>query len=146
MAEATITRCSCASVLAEDGSVSPAGWVCLHEEVRLVRTGGFAVSGTSYGPEWIINSDGRATTALIVEPEDGDPVGVHMNEVVTLTPLGDRSDVAAAIGRVTDLVRRAGDLAANEDHYVPLILDAHTTVEVTVRKTTHPCKPGSHPA
>lgn len=136
--------CTCWMADQGNGAVAPARWVSLHRSVCLITTDGRTAIGYSYGPEWCGPAE-IAEVVIEVEPDGGDPVSLPLSQVGTLTPVGDLSDPLQAVQQVARLVASPRDLPVGEDSHVLHIVDAHTTLEITIRKEVHSCLPGRSP-
>lgn len=143
---ASESMCTCWVVTTELGTRVPAGWVTRHPEVRLVCRDGRIVTGWALDPSWCGTDEG-AIPLLEVEVEGSEDVVASKDEIATLTPLGGYDDLLAfreAVDRTLQI--DAAALLANPDlGELTLIVDAHTTLEVSAVVRRHGCSPGSPP-
>jgi hypothetical protein len=130
--------CTCWRFPTLDGQVLPLRFVCLHDEVHVTTRGGEHIKGWSYGAQWIRTPDGPVC-AVEVEPRGGDVVHFLKEAIATVTPIGGYTDHREFLDAVASLVDR---MAPGEpEEYVHLLVGDHETVQVTVKKESHPCAP-----
>ncbi len=137
--------CDCWLIDTDDGTRAKATWLSLHDAVRLRDVAGQVAEGYTYGPDWWWSTDEGWTAMLEVEVEGQPSVIVEMSEVCTLTPLAAITSRPTMLAEVTRLIDAATAMPSGEEHFVQMVLDEHSTLDVTVRRNEHRCKPGPRP-
>ncbi|MDH2413942.1 hypothetical protein [Nocardioides sp. CER19] len=132
--------CSCCEARTDDGTVVKMGWLRLHDSVRVGLRDGSSVAGWTYGLEWR-RSGALESLALTVETTRGWISVVEARDIETISPLSGTTDASVLLQDVQDIVSRADALEESENHDLQLIMDAHTTLEIAIRKRRHPCSP-----
>lgn len=139
---AKLADCTCWMVPDESARVAPLTWVCLHDEVRLVRQDGEAAQGWSIGANWWGPEDAPALL-VDVETRGGSMLAATVDEIATITPVGGITEVEPFLEAVAALVQ-APSLTPDEG-YLTWIVNAHKTVEIEVRHIVHRCSPPTRP-
>lgn len=133
--------CTCWQVTDADGATVPLAFACQHDQIRVVARDGRTATGWSVGASWYTD-DFTVDSVLDVEDEDsGDDVFFVSSEIDTVTPVGQQ----ATIESVADAVSRVATSTGDAEAYVRLIVDAHHSVDVEIRRVTHSCIPGPAP-
>lgn len=142
---ASTPECTCWIFESERGTKVKATWACLHDEVRVASKDGTTAQGWSVGLDWWGPAD-DASIMIQVEPDAPMPVTViDLRDIATVTPVGNMSDPDRLLQWITNAVAAADALPEGKDESQRLILDEHTTLEVTIRRERHRCDPGPKP-
>ncbi|MEP9362728.1 hypothetical protein ABLE68_07165 [Nocardioides sp. CN2-186] len=103
---------------------------------------GESVQGWSYGAEWVRTPDGPVSL-VVVDVLGADLVVLRKEDIETVTPVGGYNDRQAFLEAVSALMdqMRPGE----PEEYVHLLTGDHETIQVTVKRETHPCAPPRQP-
>lgn len=131
--------CTCREARTGRGATVKMGWLRLHDSVRVGLRDGSSVDGWTYGLQWL--QSGPASLALTVEAAGGCVYVIEACDIETISPLRGTTDVSVLLQDVRSIVSQADALEESRSHDLHLIMDAHTTLEIAIRKRRHPCSP-----
>ena len=133
-------NCSCWRLPTEHGEILPLAYVCAHDEVRLALTDGRVVQGFSLGADWWSGPYGPEVW-MEIERSGDESVIVAKTDITSATPVGGYTDRTEFFALVQGMI----DGRVDREDPIRLIVDEHTTIEVTVEAHSLACAPPRHP-
>ena len=134
--------CTCWNIETDNGEPAKMGWLRLHDSVRLVTRDGTSAEGWTHGVDRR-RMGGIEGATIALEMCSGGIITVEARDIATITPAVGTTDADSLLRDVAAAVRGVGAMPESEAQVFVLILDGHTTLDVSLRKRRHPCSP--HP-
>lgn len=140
-------HCSCRWLPSATGELQPTQWLDMQRRVEVALVSGEEVSGAPGGTTWLWPSSEAAAgdapiSVFIIEPDVGDPWFVPLDDVKSVTPVGEVITPADVVERVSDMVHSPQSLP-EEGLQVYLIVSDHEEFEVSIKRLPGHCSPPS---